>query len=150
MDSSRRDQRVSMSAACKRAAERGEAWVTWRGERLRLAPPPADEMSYFDSHNGNMTVVYVRQGRFRVAEIGMRKGGYPMLDASPGGHGYRVQPRQLRALVVERHVASEAARAAVEARQQHEEEKRRERFRLRLQRASKLAHENEIRRTRAS
>lgn len=127
-----------MSAACKRAAEHGEAWVTWRGERLRLAPPPPDEMRYFNSNDCNMTVVYVRQGRFRVAEIGMRNGGYPMLDVSPGNHGYRVQPRQLRALVAERHVASEAVRAAVEARQQHEEEKRRERFRLRLQRANRL------------
>lgn len=120
----------------KRPVALSARWVTWRGERLRLAPLPPDEMDYFYSHNYNMTVVYVRQGRFRVADLGAYRDSYPMVDTSPGGHGYRVQRRQLRALVVEQHVASEAIRAAVEMRQQHEEEKRRERFRLRLQRAS--------------
>lgn len=53
-----------------------------------------------------MTVVYVLSGRFRVVEIGMRKGDLPMIDISDG-NGYRVQPKQLRAVVVERHKLTE-------------------------------------------
>lgn len=96
------DRRVMMSAACKEADLKGEAWVTWRGERLQLGRLPANECDYFEEHSP-MIVVYVRQGRFRVAEIGMRKGGYPMLDVSLGGNGYRIQPKQLRAVVIGRH-----------------------------------------------
>lgn len=102
-----------MSTACKQAAETGEAWVTWRGERLRLVPLPQNEEDYFFAHGGNMVVVYVRQGRFRIAEIGMRKGSLPMLDMSNGGNNYRIQPKQLRALVVERHVVSQEARDSI-------------------------------------
>lgn len=97
----RDDRRVAMSDACKRARETGSAWVTWRGERLRLAPVPEDIRG---AHP--MTVVYVLSGRFRVVEIGMRKGDLPMIDISDG-NGYRVQPKQLRAVVVERHKLTE-------------------------------------------
>ena len=85
------DARVRMSVACKRAARGCPTWVTWRGERLRLGPIPVTW------HSG-MTIVYVRSGRFHVAEIGLRKDCLPLLD-----DGYRVQLRQVRALVLERH-----------------------------------------------
>lgn len=98
-----KDRRVTMSSACKAAQAGTDIWVTWRSERLRLSALPANEEDYFNTHGGNMVVVYVRQGRFRVADIGMRKGGLPMVDVSPGSNGYKIQPKQLRALVIERH-----------------------------------------------
>lgn len=89
-----RDRRVLMSAACKKARDEGEAWVTWRDERLLLAPPLENPLDYFGK-----TIVYVRSGHFRVTEGGMRKGNLPMVDAD----GYRISPKQVKAVVVERH-----------------------------------------------
>lgn len=99
------DARVTLSAACK-AAEAGEdVWVTWKGERLRLSKVPKDETDYYHDH-GSLTVIYVRSGRFRVADLIVYKDSYPMVDDSPGGGHYRVQRKQIRALVVERHPRS--------------------------------------------
>lgn len=124
------DQRVTMSAACKQAQTEGEAWVTWKGERLRLGRIVD---SVFDVGG---EVVIVNRGRFHVTTL-HAKDGYSVdlpsvgkskrehrsardtgrkptrferwkreIGLSPRSRTLRIQPKQVRALVLERHPAS--------------------------------------------
>lgn len=70
------DPRVAMSAACKLAAETGEAWVSWRGERLKLGHP--------DLAEGGKDAVIVNRGRFYVVTLVDKDGLRVEIPAPPG------------------------------------------------------------------
>lgn len=90
----RRDARVALSAACRRVAAGETVWATWRGERLKLGPFSPEMLA------PSLTVLYVSRGRFRVAEIGLRKGSLPCIDMNNCCY---FSPRRIRAVVLERH-----------------------------------------------
>lgn len=89
----KKDNRVTMSAACKKAAIDGEAWVTWHGERLLLRRfESTDEIWGLD-------VVYVVSGHFRTGILTDKDGFRPTDDH----YKYRLQIKQIRAVIKERH-----------------------------------------------
>ena len=86
--------RQALRDALKTLRETGEAWVTWNGERFRLAPP--DTPGEGDHWPG-----LVRRGNLvEVWElVGKDAGG----RARCGIMGWRANPSRVLARIVERH-----------------------------------------------
>ena len=53
--------------------ERGEVWLTWGTERLRLRPPSPEEIAL-----GGRRFVYKNRSRVYLGELGRRKGTGPL------------------------------------------------------------------------